>query len=458
MTKSLPCILLYNPISGHGHLDSWNSLFASILLARGYQVLCLTPDPAFLEKVFTSRDKSEGNLLHLLPWNVEAPKSRLHLRWYYLQDRYLNDRPDSRITQGMPLHKKVKKLLLKVIIKSHYSAHSLRIKWQSHILRFLRRDAADESGYLCPGDMARRIAAALPIAKVRPDFLFVMYMDMFKTREKAWRSFAKQVRLPWGGIRFAPLALDDRHKSFEQYYHLAGLRGMCLLDESACRKYASVLPKKFFKLLPDITNAAVPSEMPSLATELRARAGERTVVFLGGSLDVRKNLGFFSRLARMADPNRWFFALVGRVYRDTLTSGDKQDLEDLASHEAGNTLLHLDFIEDERDFNAMIQASDIIFAVYKGFPHSSNMLSKAAHLRRPILVSDRHLMGERVRRYGIGLAVPEDDPAAALSALEDLRTNPVSEEAFASYRNDFCEQAMGDALDNFLRHCLEAGR
>ena len=38
MNSGRPCILVYNPLAGHGHLDSWNALFVSLLLAGGYRV------------------------------------------------------------------------------------------------------------------------------------------------------------------------------------------------------------------------------------------------------------------------------------------------------------------------------------------------------------------------------------------------------------------------------------
>jgi glycosyltransferase involved in cell wall biosynthesis len=115
----------------------------------------------------------------------------------------------------------------------------------------------------------------------------------------------------------------------------------------------------------------------------------------------------------------------------------------------------MDFIDDEREFNAIMHASDILFAVYTDFPYSSNMLSKAANLRRPILVSDRYLMGELVRRYGIGIAVPEDDPSAAYLALEKLQNGSVSEESYANYCKNFSAQSLGDALEQFICRCLK---
>jgi glycosyltransferase involved in cell wall biosynthesis len=104
--------------------------------------------------------------------------------------------------------------------------------------------------------------------------------------------------------------------------------------------------------------------------------------------------------------------------------------------------------------NAVIHAADILFAAYKNFRISSNMPSKAAHFAKPILVSDGFLMGDRVRRYGIGIVVDQDDVQDMLCALERLAQNPVVPEHFAAYRAELSEQTAGDRLENFVNHVL----
>jgi hypothetical protein len=102
----------------------------------------------------------------------------------------------------------------------------------------------------------------------------------------------------------------------------------------------------------------------------------------------------------------------------------------------------------------LLWAADILFAAYKNFRISSNMPGKAAHFSKPILVSDEFLMGYRVRLYGIGLAVPQDNVRAMLAALEQLAVDPVPPENFAAYRADFSEQAASDSLENYFNHVL----
>jgi glycosyltransferase involved in cell wall biosynthesis len=82
--------------------------------------------------------------------------------------------------------------------------------------------------------------------------------------------------------------------------------------------------------------------------------------------------------------------------------------------------MHLEPIPDDAAFNGILQASDVVFAGYHDFPHSSNIMGKAAEFRKPIIVSDGYLMAERVRRYGSGEVVPQKNPAALTAALHRI--------------------------------------
>src|SRR5262245_51813242 len=68
--RSPSCILLYNPISGHGHLDSWNFLFVSILLRSGYRVLALTPDRDALQRALDGAGLAAHPMLCVLDWRA----------------------------------------------------------------------------------------------------------------------------------------------------------------------------------------------------------------------------------------------------------------------------------------------------------------------------------------------------------------------------------------------------
>ena len=82
------------------------------------------------------------------------------------------------------------------------------------------------------------------------------------------------------------------------------------------------------------------------------------------------------------------------------------------------------------------------------------MLGKAACFEVPILTSASHLMGERVRRYGIGYGIQDNDAAEILAALDRVVSNPVCLEKFAAYRKDFNEETLSRGLESLIQRVV----
>ncbi|HEU5408921.1 MAG TPA: hypothetical protein VFU48_14225, partial [Nitrospira sp.] len=334
------------------------------------------------------------------------------------------------------------------LYKLSYICHSL-FSWQIAKKNDGPEDPS-ERHYFEPVEMAYRMNAALEKSPWRPDCLFNMYLDTYKTGAEAWRQFATICRLPWGGIRFAPPGPPP----CEGYYSLSTLGGVCFLDETICRAYSASLPEKYFQYLPDITSGELPEHPCLMAEEIICRAAGRKIVFLGGTIVGKKNIAQWSELIARADARRWFFVQVGEIHGNTFSPEDTAAFERLVADPPENLLLHTHYLSDEREFNAIIRMADIIFAVYRNFRNSSNMLGKAACFEKPILVSDGCLMGDRVCHYGIGLAVPHDDVQAMVCALEKLTKDPVPPQNFAACRAACNEQAAGDSLERFIGYLL----
>jgi hypothetical protein len=440
-------------------------LFVGLLLGRGYRILALTPDRAALVSRLTQQQLAENPLLHILDWDAPRPwrqswllshyKLRIRRAWQWwlvYGHKYANRRPETRVTKEMPTRVRIKRRVFQIIVPPLFRLsrvfHALYKKTRGAKQTNIDPADACEINYLDPVDMARRINAALMTSAWRPDCMFNMYLDMYKTDLESWRQFAAICRLPWGGIRFVPSDTPQR----EGYYSLPSLRGMCFLDESACQYYNASISDKHFQYLPDVTNAELPEIPCSLADEIQRRAAGRKIVFLGGSIGGQKNIARWCDLIALADPQRWFFVQVGEIHANTFNLEDSIAFERLVTAPPENFLLHAEYLSDERDFNAVIKAADILFAVYRNFHISSNMPGKAAHFDKPILVSDGFLIGERVKCFGIGLAVPENDAHAMLDGLERLVAEPVQCEKFSMYRTHFSEQATGDSLENFLTY------
>jgi hypothetical protein len=134
-----------------------------------------------------------------------------------------------------------------------------------------------------------------------------------------------------------------------------------------------------------------------------------------------------------------------------LTPADEASLERISTNTPENLYVYDDYLADERQFNEIIASSDVIFAVYRDFTRSSNMLSKAASFRKPVLVSQEGLMGERVSRFKIGGTVIADDVNSIISGLNSVVRAPGLDRYFEEYRQIFSHEAMQTKLVNFLQ-------
>lgn len=456
MTTSQRCILIYNPISGHGHLDSWNALFVALLIRQGWNVLALTPDvPALLSRL-TEKGVATSPNVQILKWGAHSGFKeffrRVWQRWDAFGDRFFYRRPGSEVHQGMSLSTHWKTRLCQWMVPFLYrvSHFLLALYRRRHAFSTSVGAGIDpEQNMADPSVLATRTKAALKRAKWKPSLALNMYMDTYATRAEKWSQFASSNSLRWVGIRFVPS--EDAH---EAWYALSAFVGMFFLDENVCQRYRKMFPALQFEYLPDVTEIGLPTSPSALAVEVRRRAAGRTIVFLGGSIGGQKNLACWFEVIALADPAKWFFVQVGEIHRGTLTAEDLVALERAQTSPPENLLMHEGYLPDERAFNDLIAASDLLFAVYRDFRISSNMLGKAAHFCKPILVSDRYLMGERVRQYGIGRAVLEDDATAILAGMEAIAAQPVPKQNFDRYCQHFSSEELAARLENMFFNFL----
>ncbi len=414
-----PLILLYNPISGHGHLDSWNALFVEFLLEAGWQVASLSMAADDLRERLQRQQMAAHPNLRILEWR--APKRSLYQRvrskLFRLSRQLISDAVTNEVDAA-----KLKNL---------------------------------EASYLQPHEFAQRVADATLQLGRKPSFVFNMYMDLYRDDQLGWRPFAEMHDLPWAGIRFVPSPAPPS----EAYYKLSSLQGMCFLDEHVRQDYAAHLPKKIFEYLPDVTDTNLPVTESSFAMAIARRAAGRKIVFMGGTIGDKKNLSQWYKLIVQANPADWFFVQIGEVREQSLGPDDLLAYRQALLEPPANLFLHTQYLPDERTFNEVIALSDIVFAVYRKFSISSNMPGKAAAFEKPILVAEGYLMGGRVNKYQIGLTVPEDDAPQMLHALTRL-AQPLAArsialpEHFAAYRKDFSHDALKSKFFDFLDQAL----
>ena len=107
----------------------------------------------------------------------------------------------------------------------------------------------------------------------------------------------------------------------------------------------------------------------------------RLIIAVVGFLQKRKGFLRLMEAAR-AKPGNWGFLFAGRVAGDDLSDRDKQELQRFVADPPSNTVLHLEFLKEEEQLNALISRSDLLYLAYENFFHSSNIQVKAACYRK----------------------------------------------------------------------------
>lgn len=232
---------------------------------------------------------------------------------------------------------------------------------------------------------------------------------------------------PWSGLYFHPrhLRLPGRsilRKGPVPYSVLRAshCRAVAVLDEGVAGKLGAAISKRVI-VLPDVADAAAPDPAFPLLADIRRRARGRKIIGLLGSLEMRKGILTLLETALMTVAEPWFYVFAGAPAAEEEAFREQwAKVHGIVAAEPENCLFYLQRIPTEEQFNAVVDACDLVFAAYLKFTSSSNLLTKAALFRKPIIVSDGYCMGERVQRFRLGAAIPEGELGGCVDALRRL--------------------------------------
>jgi hypothetical protein len=388
-----------------------------VLVDRGYKVFILTPGAP--EHGFVhSHDKTSATEIEYLKWKFSAAE-RLRLTVISVLSR-------------LPV-------ILNFLIKARQRRRGSRL---GHV------QSRRSSGEVHPKSFEYHVNWAMRRRRVSPDLILNLYLDVYRSDKPSWSSIKIDKNIPFAGLRFV-----GDGEGVDGVCTANGFKGIALFEESMYRKYSSQYKNLRVIQLPDITNTEFDSVNKNEMKQVQELAKNRTVVFLGGSIGGNKNIGKFVEVITMMDPNHWFFLVIGKVDKTTFTEFDLVEYDKIESGLFENVLLIDRYIESESIFNGYIYASDIIYAVYRNFEFSSNMLMKASSFHKPIVVSDRYEMGRRVNSARIGCIVNEDDASSIAYGLKQALEKPINAEQFIAYNKSNSIDVFGNQLQDFVEDC-----
>lgn len=440
-------LIVYNPISNEGHLDSWHALFVDLLLQAGWPVIAVTNDPKGLEQKLAHRKCVMKGLTIL---SIEEKPLSLRSRLRQLWQKF-NAYCDARRFQQSQTGELLPLWLLKAVQRLFEFLRQIYSDKNHAAQTATTSNQSSSATHLDPQVFCHRVNHLIEQNPGDIAGVLNMYVDAYPPSLLSWQNFGLKDNLPWMGLCITPGA-----EPVEAYYQLQNYKGTLFLDETVRLQYQQRMPERHFEFLPDITETGLPERTSALAEQMKHRARGRKIVFLGGSIGKQKNLSRWLELVALADADKWFFAQIGRINKNNLTKEDEQALTRVQAQLPENLLIWSEYLPDERSFNEIISLSDVIFAVYRDFGRSSNMLSKAAYFEKTILVTEDTLMATRVQQYGIGLAVKQDDPHSMLAGLEALEHLPALANKFEAYRQEVSPSVVQDRLVSFIQTCITA--
>jgi len=457
-------IYLVNPISGRGHLDSYARLYCRALVELGYEVVLVSETDAgtsaYLERNCPELRERFGfsSFEQAQRWSPAPTHSeragknaaqRARLVW---EDEGLRGLA-ARCVQ-------VPRRLLRSYVPLGIQNNIARIE-RAIVRRFLASRIARALNFSADPDAGRILFQTLlgHLHKVvtmpgrsAPDLLLFLYLDLMAERSQNIAALDRDA-WPWTGILFHPRRAAKSEAPLEGYFSSGNARGAIFLVPPAIDPYTAALPHQHFALVPDVADLELPASATEMAREIRRRAGDRTVVLQIGSIMAHKGIPALLDVINAADPKRFFFALIGEVYWETFAE-QEQRVRLAYERPPENVFAHNGYTQSEREYNSLIKACDVVYAVYQNFNSSSNSLTKAAGMGRPILVAANTLMGERVLASGIGAAAPEGDTAGILAALNQLSERPLESFSFERYADAHSLESLKSVLAKAIPHWL----
>lgn len=284
--------------------------------------------------------------------------------------------------------------------------------------------------------------------------IYDLQFEYFRLAESAFR-------YPWCGLYLharsfrmpgSVIPHSNRVPSPEKIFSSSLLRSVAVLDEKAIQPLQQIAGGKPVFAFPDFTEQSLPSTASDfgLINKIRSFANGKPIISLLGHLHWTKGIDLFTQAAISPVMQDCLFFIGGEVSWDGIPPETKAHLQQ-CWEQAPNVFTHLQRISSDQVLNSLIDGSDIIFAAYRSFPNSSNILTKAAVFKKPIVVSDGYLMAERVSEYRLGEVIPEGNlrtlNAALLRLLEPKSRISLHEHArWDDYQRHHSTQRLTEAM------------
>ena len=283
----------------------------------------------------------------------------------------------------------------------------------------------------------------------RPDLVYFPCLDDILPTLAPMMLFNRLLPYTWSGL-LVQSALPPHKPGLPDVRPFLRSRHCCgigVLNEYSIDALKAFQPH--VRQMPDFADLTTPNDQYPLLQALQQKANGRKIISLLGSIGTRKGISLLLGTIPFLPEEEYFFLIAGKSW---LTDTQTRELKAFENTRT-NCLFSLEHIPDEACFNALVAASDVLFAAYRNNTGSSNLLTQAAAYSKTVNVSSGACMGQRVSDYGTGIAIPENDAEACRTAIIRLcREGAPKPENFASYASVHSRRKLPDALRELITH------
>jgi len=265
---------------------------------------------------------------------------------------------------------------------------------------------AEANDYLSPVRTALKLRSG---EFQRDDLVYLNTADLFFSSPLSLFACRRVLGSNWAGMYMQPFIRTEKvyvrrktklQRALLRWCPWPRFTAITTLDEGVAQ-HLSELFKCPVVLVPDMTDESAPRVQGDDEMALRSLADGRRLIGFFGNVAKWKGVLQFLSVARMLDPEKYAFAIGGPVDDPNLKNHLYAEFKQ-AKKEGIRIWTRLERINDGAEYNSLVAACDLIWTVYPGHYHSSNTLTKAAMLERPVICGEHGVMGERVSSYNLG--------------------------------------------------------
>lgn len=258
------------------------------------------------------------------------------------------------------------------------------------------------------------------------DLVFFAYLDDYLGTYATHGLIDRVFSYPWSGLYLHPRHL--RRSGFQARSAALTLHAplscdlctsIALLDEGTAPKLQQTLPHKPILTFPDFADESPPDYDFPLVKTIQQKAKNRKIVTSIGSLEKRKGLLTLLDAAQALADEPYLFVFAGKLARDTFSQAELTKIETFIASQPENCCFYLERIPTENQFNAIIASSDLLYVVYN-YPHSSNLLTKAAAFEKVAIASKDFCIGERAKAFHLGPTISIDHTDELVTLLKTI--------------------------------------